>query len=305
MLPSDRGIVMSPEAIKFGGASIATVFWTNRGFTPSPATGVVEAGEKLLAHLEEKKIIDDILRMMPHMEGEGIKGQLGLTFNYAIGNEYIEIVDLRDISYPLYNLKKFGARIFICNNEEGRRAKVVTLMDLDFKESPINAKEMVKTIETFLEFQASVCRFIYDNIPLNFELGEVIYRSNIVSVESNDKEIDVIIESIYDLKTNKFIIKPMYTEIEDEKLHDTYYVLLSHKDLISKEINRKLIEDEMSKHKVKQSNMIFYQENEVKVPAKTLNYEIEEGHRRITNLTKPYHEPVVTLRLLKDYLNLT
>lgn len=296
---------MSSNDILFGAASIATIFWTAEGFTPSSKNGVVDVGTSLVKHLDEKDVINGIIKMMPPETESSIKGQLVLNFCDTCNNEYIEIIDLHNIQYELYNLKRFTSRINLCNKEENRRAKIVMLMDLDFRDTPLNAKKMVETMDVFLLFQEAVGRFIYKNIPSEFMLGDVIYESNIISVESDDKELETIIDSMYDIKAKKFIKKPKYKDMTDRKLLDAYYVLLSHGDLISKDMTEKLMEAEFVEHNVKQSNMVFHQENGGKVPSKTLNFEIEEGHRRITNLTKSYSAPLVTKRLSKDYLNLT
>jgi hypothetical protein len=202
-------------------------------------------------------------------------------------------------------LKKFNTRLYVCNKDERRRAKIVVLEDLDFRNTSYDAKKLVTMMDTVLEFQNSVGKFIFDNIPKEFNLGDIIYKSNIISIESDDKEIKGIIESIFDVKEKRFVRSPKYKDITDEKLLDAYYVLLSHRGLISKDITKKLIEEEIDKHKVKQSNIIFYQENGGKIPTKTVNYEVDKNHRIITSLTEPYRVPLVTQRFLWDYLSLT
>lgn len=296
---------MSQPEILFGAASIATVLWTSNGFIPNSTNGVVDTGLKLVKHFNDRNIIDGIIKKMPDEIQESIKASPELIFNDSRDNENIEIVELHNLSYKLYNIKKFNTKLYVCNKEQNRRAKIVVLENLDFKDTLYDPIKLSTTINTVLEFQKSVAEYVFSNIPKQFELGDLYYKSNIVSIESNDKEIDGIIDSIYDIQGKKFRKAPKYKDITDKKLIDTYYVLLSHQDLISKNINEKLIRDEIVEHKVKQSNMILYQENGGKIPTKTVNYEVEPNHRIITSLTKPYSVPLVTNRLLWDYLSLT
>lgn len=300
---------MASDDITFGAASIATILWPEEGFDPGDNGGIVSVGEKLTKEFDDKRVFDELCDEFG-FDKEHNKAYRHPNFELSRGNEHIRLTKFTDTQLNGSTAKDIILRVYVCNRIERRRAKITIFANFDFTSHPLNAVELTNFMGLVFNKEEDICKFIHEKIPDSYNLGDVKYISSIASVESGDENIDGIIESVLSRSDgdSKFEYTSNSGPVSENKILDAYYVLLSGKLLLSTDrgsTTPEKIQDAISKYKATQSKMIIYQANE-KIPAKTLNYEINPDRRRvITNLTEPRCAPVLTNKLVNDYLSLT
>ena len=297
---------MISSDITFEAVNVATILWPDYGFTPEHDGGIVAVGKKLTEYFTKEHIHDKLCETLG-LDRENMVYS-SPKFDAAKGNEHIKLTRLADIEIDGVTADEIIVRVHVCNRIERSRAKITIFANFEFRDHPLSAIEIVDLMDSVFKKEEDICRFIHKKIPESFSLGNIKYISNIASVESEDRDIDSIIKSVFLSDKTKFEFLPSSEHVLDEKkMLDAYYVLLSNKTLVSadrRSITPETIRDVIIDCKAKQSKTITYQTKN-KIPAKTLNYESDPLHRVITNLTTPYCASAVTNRLVNDYLSMT
>lgn len=298
---------MISSDITFEAVTVATILWPDYGFEPEHDGGIVAVGKKLTEHFTNEHIPDKLCETLG-LDREHNMVYSRPKFDAAKGNEHIKLTRFADIEINGVIADEIIVRVHVCNRIERSRAKITIFANFEFRDHPLSAIEIVDLVDSVFKKEEDICRFIHKEIPESFSLGNIKYISNIASVESGDRDIDSIIESVFISDKTKFEFLPNPEHVPDEKkMLDAYYVLLSDKTLVSadrRSITPETIRDVLIDCKAKQSKTITYQTKN-KIPAKTLNYESDPLHRVITNLTEPYCASAVTNRLVNDYLSMT
>lgn len=294
---------MSSENITFSGLNIATIIWTEYGFEPDSEGNIISIGNKLKEDFSEIKLINDLATQMNMDKEDTIYGKP--EFIGTPGRQHLKITRFLNTKIDDVMSKILTLRLHVCNRIDKSRAKITASIEFDFSDNPKNSIEIIDIMNSVFKKQQDICEFIHSKIPESYSLGDTYYVSNIASIESDDTDIDTIIESVFSTTKNNF--ETISDQILQKKMLVTYAVLLSNKLLLSpniESITPDKIKDLMLELNAKQSKMVFYQAKE-KIPTKTINLEIDKSHRNIINLTEPYCATEVTDRLLNDYLGMT
>ncbi len=236
------------EEITFEAASIATILWTDEGFRPKRS--IEETGEELAEYFNENNIV--------------------CNFNPTKKNDSMDRIDFDNIDI---DGNQINSHFYLGNKNEGHRAKIVVDANPEFRENPLNAQKTVELITSVLETEKSVCGLIYNKIPESYLLGNPMYLSNIISIESGDPDIAEIIKYALPNKKGEFEQSLRKGEIGStlsKKILDAYSVLLLNQEGL---ITYEEIQDYMDRLNVKQSGMIIYGGSDT-FPVKTLNYEV-------------------------------
>jgi hypothetical protein len=290
--------------ITFDAAKITTLSWTNDGFSPD----IIACGRELLNYLNDVNIIQKILEFFAARVDikidESIINSIKLEFSEERGNEYIKVLDVDDVKIHAYNANKFTIRIYICNKNLGRRAKIYVSSSLGFGAPGLNAEQAVSMSHCIKDVEDKISAFIHEYIPAKYNLGPILYASNIISIESSDDEIKTLLQSTFDINNNEFRDITNDLRIGNTKLLDTYYVLINCKSLGYTELNNQKIKKEIIAHRGEQSVILFNRENG-DILTKTMNREDGVDRRVITTLTEGHCSSIVNRRLVKDYLSHT
>lgn len=292
---------MDSSDIMFTGARITTISWTREGFQPD----IVAQATSLLNKFKDINIFS---RLKEFFKSHNIKMDEHLIDNSKLdlieeyGNEYIKILDLNEnISIDKYNIKKFIIRVYICNKELGRRAKIYVSFISNLVNHALNSKEIVEMSQHIRKIEEDICDFIHKLIPVEYGLKDLFYIGNIISIESKDEEIIGLLQSTFDLKKNDFVDIAGDLRQKSKKLLDTYYVLINNKDLNLNNLDSNKIGQELISNKGQQSIILFNRENG-DILVKALNREEGRNHRIITTLTQNQCASIVNKRLAKEYL---
>ncbi|MCK4730751.1 MAG: hypothetical protein KAT28_05530 [Candidatus Aenigmarchaeota archaeon] len=234
--------------ITFEAASIATILWTDEGFRPEG--DIIKLGEELTNYFKENNIV--------------------CNFNTTKKNDSMDRIDFDDI---YIDGNQIDSHLYLGNRDEGHRAKIVVNANLEFRENPLDAQKTVELINSVLETEKSICGLIYNKIPKSCLLGNPMYSSSIISVESGDPYITEIIK--YALPDNKIefeqsILQGKIDPVLSRKILDAYSVLLFNQE---GPITYEEIQGSIDRLNAKQSGMIIYDSGNA-FPVKTLNYEV-------------------------------
>ena len=294
---------MSSENITFSGLNIATIIWTKYGFEPDSEGNISTIGNELKEDFIKIELIDDVASQIDINKEDTIYDEP--VFIGTPGRQHLKITRFLNAKIDDVISKALILRVHVCNRIDKNRAKITSSIEFDFSDNPKNSIEIIDIMNSVFKKQQDICEFIHSKIPESYSLGDTYYVSNIASIESDDTDIDTIIESVFSTTKNNF--ETISDQILQKKMLVTYAVLLSNKLLLSpniESITPDKIKDLMLELNAKQSKMVFYQAKE-KIPTKTINLEIDKSHRNIINLTEPYCATEVTDRLLNDYLGMT
>lgn len=296
---------MNSENITFNGLNITTIIWTEYGFKPDSKGSIISIGDKLEEYFIQNKLIDELATQMNICEEDAMYGKP--IFDRTKGNQHIKITRFLDCKFDNVVSKMFTLRFHVCNRIDNSRAKITASAEFDFRDDPKNSIQIIDIMNSVFQKQQDICRYIHNTIPESYSLGDIYYVTNIASIESNDRDIDTLIASVFSTDINNFELHYNSNRIPQKKMLETYAVLLSDKILVSpniESITPEKIGNVMLEHNAKQSKMVLHQAKD-KIPTKTMNLEIDQSHRIITNLTEQYCASEVTNRLVNDYLGMT
>lgn len=304
--------------MKFNEADVQTILWTEEGFRPEP--NIREVGRKLKAELEKKIdsepdsplniLVDAILKKFGKDRAEFKEAQIG--FDETIGIEHLTLTRLNDIESNeedpcKISISKIIPRIYICNRTSDMRAKITVSSHVVLKGN-CDIKKTSGAIVRICKFHEETAKDIFNIIPKSFELGGIKYLSDIISIESGNRRISSIIDSKFSQEGKLFEINGNSINDADleQELLETYSILVYNKNIDTDfSVSYDDLAENFNRFKIKQSRMHFYQPHEP-IPAKILNFEIEERmHRIISSITREECSEVVTTGLFKDYLSIT
>jgi hypothetical protein len=291
---------MSHEGMAFNAASIATILWADRGFEPVP--DIVEVGENLKKHLSEINIVDKICKTFGIDKSTIIDPATQLDFDAAPGKERIRIAVFRDVEIDSVKIQELTLRIHVCNRNLKMKSKVTAFANVLLENRP-NAERAAKIINSVFNIERKICRYIFGYINDAFSLGNVNYIGNIASIESGEKDIDTLIETV-----SADSISQNAVDGENKRIIDLYHVLLAN-DLITinQSLDRKSLLETLKKHEIKENRIKMYQ-SRVAIPVKAVNYELSNLspiNRIITVLTRMRCGKSIALCLFYDYLGMT
>ena len=291
--------------ITFEKACMASVLWTGIGFDYSE--GLPEICNRLVETLSRNEIINKIndtigvSYITPKEKPFDIKE--------IPGRERIKIIHYSNFSMNSASVQDFTVRIHVCNRDLGMKCKITAFSVFDLKSATyLEAKTEINTIR---QKQREICDHVYRVTYDVFKLGDVNYTSCITTVESNDPDVDSIIESTFAKDMGKF---EFLESVGERKIVDAWKLLLDETSgsILEQETEitrlEKTLSDKIKDEDVDEFKIRIYQTKMITIPALVVNYAKGIGapcRRFITAITKPNCSVQVTTKMLRSYLNRT
>jgi len=297
--------------IYFDAAKISTLKWFENGFLPLNQS-ITETGRELCSELNELNVLDTFINYLnshKKIKGLVLNNQEIKFIELEPGSEYIQVLEDAKLEYNNHLLDKLNIRIYICNHELGRRAKIVVSIYTKFGDH-LTSQQVTQFGKEIFGIEGRIANFAKSILPERFNQypGKIfIYACNVASFASNDDEIDRIIESKFDTRNTNFtgLTGSMQNSEEQlQKLLESYNVLLCGCASWEK-INSKAILECLKNYGAQQSTIIVNRVNAT-IKTKTLNFEIKrDKHRVITSISNTRFVFPVNRLLVRDYLSLT
>lgn len=297
--------------IYFDAAKISTLKWFENGFLPLNQS-ITETGRELCRELNELNALDTFISFLnshKKIKNLVLNNQEIKFIELEPGSEYIQVLEDAKLEYNNHLLDKLNIRIYICNHELGRRAKIVVSIYTKFG-NHLTSQQVTQFGKEIFSIEGRIANFAKSILPERFHQHpgkKFIYACNVASFASNDDEIDRIIESKFDTRNTNFtgLTGPMQNSEEQlQKLLESYNVLLCGCASWEK-MNSEAILECLKNYGAQQSTIIVNRVNAT-IKTKTLNFEIKrDKHRVITSISNTRFVFPVNRLLVRDYLSLT
>jgi hypothetical protein len=234
--------------MRFKSASVANIFWSEKGFDISSFGRVQDLVRKLRKTFDETSM-NEMIEIIKDCIGDSAS-EINSKLNLNNDNESMIILGYSDLETGDTEISNLKLRINLCNQKNNMRVKILFLTSVVFN-SELDVSDTVENVDKYVKLGRNLCEMVFNKIKDDYDLGDKNYEVSIAGIGTKDSGLETIINAFE---------RGNFADVYQAEVMDVYRLLLMNGRYIEEDLPK--TPDEMKglikKCKIRQAKIELY-----------------------------------------------